>query len=98
VLYGIGELGAVRCGSLGYYGDAAYDTLAQSVLSITRLTAASAESRLLAGGDITLNGSAVLAAGHDLTSQGAQLIAGDQLALSADRGQGRDHRCGGGDA
>ncbi|HET7329512.1 hemagglutinin repeat-containing protein [Dyella sp.] len=32
---------------------------------------------------VNAGGTAVLAAGHDLTSQGAQLTAGDQLALSA---------------
>ncbi|WP_343133214.1 hemagglutinin repeat-containing protein [Dyella sp. M7H15-1] len=66
---------AVRCGPLGYYGDAAYDTLTQTILSITRLTAASAESRLLAGGNIRLNGSvlnsnATIAAGNHLIING----------------------------
>ena len=65
----------VRCGPLGYYGDAAYDTLTQTVLAITRLTSASAESRLLAGGDITLHGSVLnsnstVAAGNNLLING----------------------------
>jgi filamentous hemagglutinin len=71
----------VRCGPLGYYGDAAYDTLTQTVLSITRLTSASAESRLLAGGDITFHGSVLnsnstVAAGNNLLINGQDGSAG----------------------
>lgn len=66
---------AVRCGPMGYYGDSGHKTLTEQVTSVQRLTSASAQSRLLANADITLNGSVLnnastIAAGHNLVVNG----------------------------
>jgi len=66
---------AVRCGPMGYYGDSGHETLTEQVRSVNRLVSASAQSKLLGGGDITLNGSvmnnaSVIAAGNNLIING----------------------------
>jgi filamentous haemagglutinin family N-terminal domain len=65
----------VRCGPMGYYGDSGHDTLIEQVQAVNRLASASAQSQLLAGGDITLNGSVLnnastIAAGNNLIING----------------------------
>lgn len=67
---------AVRCGPMGYYGDSGHKTLTEQVTSVQRLTSASAQSRLLANADITLNGSVLnnastIAAGRNLVVNGS---------------------------
>ncbi|HEV2539772.1 MAG TPA: filamentous hemagglutinin N-terminal domain-containing protein [Frateuria sp.] len=66
---------AVRCGPMGYYGDSGHETLTEQVQSVNRLLSASAQSKLVSGGDITLNGSvmnnaSVVAAGNNLVVNG----------------------------
>lgn len=67
---------AQRCGPMGYYGDSGHKTLTEQVTSVQRLTSASAQSRLLANADITLNGSVLnsastIAAGRNLVVNGS---------------------------
>ncbi|TAN02674.1 MAG: filamentous hemagglutinin N-terminal domain-containing protein [Rhodanobacteraceae bacterium] len=66
---------SVRCGPMGYYGDSGHETLTEQVQSVNRLASASAQSKLVGSGDITINGSvlndaSVIAAGNNLTING----------------------------
>jgi filamentous hemagglutinin len=65
----------LRCGPMGYYGDSGHETLTEQVTAVNRLASASAQSKLLAGGNITINGSVLnnastIAAGNNLTING----------------------------
>lgn len=65
----------VRCGPTGYYGDSGHETLTEQVQSVNRLLSASAQSKLVGDGDITINGSvlnnaSVIAAGNNLAING----------------------------
>lgn len=65
----------VRCGPMGYYGDSGHETLTEQVQSVNRLLSASAQSKLVGGGDITINGSvlnnaSVITAGNNLIING----------------------------
>ncbi|MGN6320888.1 MAG: two-partner secretion domain-containing protein, partial [Dyella sp.] len=65
----------LRCGPMGYYGDSGHETLTEQVTAVNRLASASAQSKLLASGDIIINGSVLnnastIAAGNNLIING----------------------------
>ncbi len=69
---------ALRCGPMGYYGDSGHDTLVEQVQAVNRLASASAQSQLLAGGNITLNGSVL--------NNASTIAAGNNLIINSQNG------------